>query len=85
MPVFLPEKFHEQRSLVDYSPWGHKDSDTTEEGANAGEVQAFPNGAGLKALQMFSRLQRQDGEAKRDWGGTTMSTHLSLLHSALKI
>ena len=29
-PVFLPEKFHGQRSLAGYSPWGHKDSDTTE-------------------------------------------------------
>ena len=29
-PVFLPGKFHEQRSLVGYSPWGHKESDTTE-------------------------------------------------------
>ena len=23
-PVFLPGKSHGQRSLVDYSPWGHK-------------------------------------------------------------
>ena len=23
-PVFLPEEFHGQRSLVGYSPWGHK-------------------------------------------------------------
>jgi len=23
-PVFLPEKFHAQRSLVGYSPWGHR-------------------------------------------------------------
>ena len=27
--VFLPGKFHGQRSLVDYSPWDHKESDTT--------------------------------------------------------
>ena len=26
-PVFLPGEFHEQRSLVGYSPWGHKESD----------------------------------------------------------
>ena len=26
----LPGKSHGQRSLVDYSPWGHKESDTTE-------------------------------------------------------
>ena len=29
-PVFLPEEFHGQRRLVGYSPWGHRDSDTTE-------------------------------------------------------
>ena len=29
-PVFLPGEFHEQRSLVGYSPWGPKDSDTTD-------------------------------------------------------
>ena len=29
-PVFLPREFHGQRSLVGYSPWCHKDSDTTE-------------------------------------------------------
>ena len=23
-PIFLPRKFHGQRSLVGYSPWGHK-------------------------------------------------------------
>ena len=28
-PVFLPGKFHEQRSLAGYSPWGRKESDTT--------------------------------------------------------
>ena len=28
--VFLPGKFHRQRSLVGYSPWGRKESDTTE-------------------------------------------------------
>ena len=26
----LPGKFHGQRSLAGYSPWGHKESDTTE-------------------------------------------------------
>ena len=29
-PVLLPGEFHEQRSLVGYSPGGHKESDTTE-------------------------------------------------------
>ena len=30
-PVVLPEESHGQRSLVGYSPWGHKDLDTTEQ------------------------------------------------------
>ena len=29
-PVFLAGKSHGQRSLVGYSPWGRKESDTTE-------------------------------------------------------
>ena len=30
-PVFLPGKFHGQRSLVAYSPWGCKEQDMTEQ------------------------------------------------------
>ena len=30
IPVFLSGKFHGHRSLVSYSPWGHKELDTTE-------------------------------------------------------
>jgi len=30
IPVFLPGKFHEQRSLAAYSPWGHKELNMTE-------------------------------------------------------
>ena len=29
-PVFLPGKFQGQNSLVGYSPWDHKELDTTE-------------------------------------------------------
>ena len=29
-PVFLPGESHGQRSLVGYSPWGHKELDKTE-------------------------------------------------------
>ena len=31
IPVFLPGESHGQRSLVGYSPWGHKELDTTEQ------------------------------------------------------
>ena len=30
-PVLLPEESHGQRGLVGYSPWGRKESDTTEQ------------------------------------------------------
>ena len=30
IPVLLPGKCYGQRSLIGYSPWGHKESDTTE-------------------------------------------------------
>ena len=29
-PVFLPGETHGQRTLADYSPWGHKELDTAE-------------------------------------------------------
>ena len=29
-PVFRPGEFHGQRSKAGYSPWGHKELDTTE-------------------------------------------------------
>ena len=32
-PVLLPGESYGQRSLVGYSPWGHKELDTTEETA----------------------------------------------------
>ena len=30
-PAFLPGESHGQRSLAGYRPWGHKESDTTEQ------------------------------------------------------
>jgi len=30
-PIFLPGKLHRQRRLAGYSPWGHKEPDTTEQ------------------------------------------------------
>ena len=29
-PIFLPGKFHRQRNLEGYSPWGQKESDSAE-------------------------------------------------------
>ena len=30
-PVFVPGKLHGRRNLLGYSPWGRKESDTTEQ------------------------------------------------------
>ena len=37
-PVFLPRKFHGQKSLVGYSLWDHKDLDMTEQLTWASQV-----------------------------------------------
>ena len=38
-PVFLPGKFYGQRRLAGYSPWGHKELDTTEQLTHKGPLQ----------------------------------------------
>ena len=43
-PVFLPGKFHGQRSLAGYSPWGRKESDMTERAQDLG-LQAQETGS----------------------------------------
>ena len=44
-PLFLHGEFHGQRILVGYSPWGHKQSDTTKQPThthkNEGKVFIF--------------------------------------------
>ena len=39
-PLFLPRKFHRQRSLLGYSPWGHKKSKMIELTWHAGHHRA---------------------------------------------
>ena len=40
-PVFLPGKFHGQRSLVGYSPWGHKSQTQLRHWTTTEEDQAY--------------------------------------------
>ena len=46
-PIFLPEKFHEQKSLADYSPQCRKESDTAE---HAGMAQVIGSSVGTVSL-----------------------------------
>ena len=42
--LFLPGESHEQRSLVDYSPWGHKELDMAEQrSAHAADLHIHRN------------------------------------------
>ena len=52
IPVFLPGKLHGQRNLVGYSPWGHKELDTTEvtEHTKTGNTYDLPGGPVVKNL-----------------------------------
>ena len=55
IPVFLPGESHGQRSLEGYSPWGHKELDTTEQLTQAGSklyFLSFPGGASVKEKNM---------------------------------
>ena len=56
LQVFLPGESHGQRSLVGYSPWGRKVSDTTERPSTSGSIMCRP------AHRLEGR-QRQDWEA----------------------
>ena len=51
-PVILPTECHGQRSLVGYSPWGCKESDTTE-GLNTHTAHTWRKGVGLQRLVFF--------------------------------
>ena len=65
-PVFLPGEFHAQRSLLGYSPWNHKESDTTEirialfdfPGGSVGKESAYNVGD----LGLIPGLGRSPGE-----------------------
>ena len=56
--VFLPGESHGQRSLVGYSPWGHKESDVTEQLSTAQHMQSTScETLGWMKHKLESRLQ----------------------------
>ena len=59
-PVFLPGKSHGQRSLVGDSPWGRKESDTTEQAGRTHEEldEAGPRRKGQNIAAMRQGLLR---------------------------
>ena len=66
----LPGEFHGQRSLAEHSPWGHKESDTTEQltlshrtSKEALVVKTPPANAGdIRNASSIPRSERSPGE-----------------------
>ena len=74
--IFLAGESHGQRSLVGYSPWGHKESNTTE------AIQHMHLTYALKELDLFNTLSRRVWETQQLvllfgglplWGGLSVS------------
>ena len=74
-PVFLPGKSHGQRSLAGYSPWGHRESDTTEDTCMYNAIYSFCHARNPRASDghrsrgspgIPSSLGRREGRAL-DW------------------
>ena len=57
MSVFLPGKSHGQKNLAGCSPWGHKESDMTEQLSTAQQSR--------KDYCMYSELQEKSLEAAK--------------------
>ena len=66
--VFLPGRFHGQRSLVGYSPWFHKESDTTEQlSTQAHETQQLSLSHEVSTVLEWTRMRTRLNE---DWQST---------------
>ena len=61
-PVFLPAESHGQRSLVGYSPWGHKESDMIEQQSMWGLYNWMWYLAAFKCLHFSHSLQLLDSQ-----------------------
>ena len=77
--VFLPGKFHGQRNLGGYSPWGLKESDTTEHGpvvhhhheeSTAGLTKGWGQG---KTEADTSADKEENGNQDLNWRKTALS------------
>ena len=87
-PVFLPGKFHGQRSLVGYSPWGHKESDMTKHTAGSNhhnsQLDSVPSTLYILNHLVLKQLCREDTitlvlqiqkQRQRGWVMSTVTQH----------
>ena len=64
-PVFLPGKFHGQRSLADWSPWGRNYSDMTEKLSTI-----FYNSAIILSEWVLNQLSYRKNRARLLWASS---------------
>ena len=70
-PLLLPGESHGQKSLVGYSPWGCKESDTTKRLHFHFSLSCTGAGNG-NPLQYYSLVNPMDGEA---WWAAVLGSH----------
>ena len=80
-PIFLPGKSHGQRSLVGYSPWGWKESDTTEQLSFPFHVLAFVNSGVHVSSSVFIFSGYMPGRGISGSCGGFISSFLRNLHT----
>ena len=84
-PVFLPEEFHGQRSLVSYSPRCCKESDMTEQLTHTGSFLLLP-GSRMELLPKWGAVCSMQGPRKSGiWGPhpSWSTTHIWPMASSL--
>ena len=67
--MFLPGESHGQRSLLGYSPWGHKESDMTE---LLTPLLSLKNGEASKRqrwTQAGKKVSQEKEVQEANWGG----------------
>ena len=74
-PVFLPGKSHGQRSLVDYSPWGHKEWDTA--ACGHAHMLLSPNIGQMVALFCLGLGDKDPSGTMLVWGGDRCLYHVT--------
>ena len=81
-PVILPGKFGGLRSLVDYSPWGRKESDMTEQ-FHFTSLQSLPSGSFHSLLSSYIRGKIEWNHNQRQL--TKLITWITALSNSMKL
>ena len=79
-PVFLPGRFRGQRSLTGYSPWGHKESDVTEQLSTQAHTHTHTSFVTNDILDLRTRSLMGEGSS---WS-SVCNIFCSLFNSSLR-